>query len=212
MKAHYYFYCYERREKKSGKLKLFVLPFEWTSWAECCCNFSGGGTEKRGAFWTRFRDAVSKLFGSSCLLFSSLSVSKVFDDSGTQIFIWYDVPSGSLFIMNFFGSSNAAASYFKAASFGEVYFPWKSFRNCSKPRTARRITRRMQFHIKVLGKRRKLIKCFVMQGNHRQKNFLHTQLLWFRSFSSLVHALHSTTKFQCMQIWSSIKKFSPLFW
>lgn len=134
--------------------------------------------------------------GPVCYFLPSRLV-KFFDDSGTQIFIWYDVPLGSLFIMNFFGSSSAAATCFKAASFGEVYFSWESFRNCSKPRTARRITRRMQFHIKVFAKRRKLIKCFVMQGNHRQKNFPIYNFCGSEAFPSLARTLHRTTKFKC---------------
>lgn len=112
-------------EKKSGKLKLFVLPFEWTSWAEFCCIFSGGGgTEKHGAFWTRFRDAVLKLFGSSCLLFSSLSVSKVFWWLWNTNFHMIRRPIGESFHYELFRKLERCSN-FKAASFGEVYFPWK---------------------------------------------------------------------------------------
>lgn len=137
------------------------------NWNFLCCHSSELlGRNAAASFWgwqsgeTRsFLDTFSRRcfetfrIGPVCYFLPSRLV-KFFDDSGTQIFIWYDVPLGSLFIMNFFGSSSAAASCFKAASFGEVYFSWESFRNCSKPRTARRITRRMQFHIKVFAKRR----------------------------------------------------------
>lgn len=120
----------------------------------------------------------------------------------TQIFIWYDIPSGSLFIMNFFGSSEAAESHFKAASFGEVYFPWKVFKTAVNPRTVHRLTRRMQFHMELLGKRWKLIKCFVMQGYHRQKNFPYitfvVQMLFKLSSSASKHVevqIHANLKF-----------------
>lgn len=169
--------------------------------------------KKRGAFWTRFRDAVSKLFGSSCLLFSSLSVSKVFWWLWNTNFHMIRRPIGESFHYELFRKLERCSELFQNSfSRRKFIFHEKVSETAVNPAPLVVSLEECNFISKFSEKRRKLIKCFVMQGNHRQKNFLHTQLLWFRSFSSLVHALHSTTKFKCMQIWSSIKKFSPLFW
>lgn len=109
--------------------------------------------------------------------------------------------------MNFFGSPSAPASYFKAAFSAKFIFHEKFPKLQYTPH-------RSSYHPKnaiSYQSSRKVNKMFCHAGKPSTKEFLRTQLLWCKSFSSLKHALPSTTKFKCMQIWSSIKKFCLSF-
>lgn len=164
--------------------------------------FSRGVARKHAAFWTRFRDFVAKLSRSPCLLFStrSPSVSEVLWWLWNTNFHMIRHPIRESFHYELFRKPGSGSEPFESSFFWWSLFPMKSFRNYNKPRTARRITLRMQFHMKLLEKRGKLIKCFVMHDDSQEtidkRIFPYTTL----AVQKLFKLGSSKSKFKFMQI------------